>query len=80
MYINKMVFIEKENISQDVYDLMVSREIIINTDYGTTEILSSKISELELENNEFTQIVKDSLGNDLFNLLASGNLDFVLIV
>ena len=85
MYINKVVFVEYEDV-----ELLEKYGVIARTDYGTTEIISDvitdKLAQLEAEPNEFDytkeefeQSMKDCLGTDLYEMLVKGEVDFCLV-
>ena len=52
MYINKVVFVEHEDVNE--LDNLYGDNLISRTDYGTTEILSDSIQNIknELEEDE----------------------------
>ena len=88
MYINKMIFMERDEVSPlEKYGYNVLQE----TDYGTTEIVGDSIQGLlsEVEGNsedydftkeELMEDLNSTLGTDTVNLLLNGGLDFILVV
>lgn len=81
MYVNKMVFIERDNFDREEFDMLEDKNVICDTDYGTTEIMSSTIQGLVEDNDaEVIEILKERLGSDVFEGLAKEELDFALIV
>ena len=91
MYINKVVFLEWYEVSKldDKY-----RFLIVDTDYGTTELPSNFISDAredwdgyketfdlpnDLTYETFKEEVINVIGQDLFEKLDSGEVDFCLI-
>lgn len=85
MYINKVVFVEFEDVEPlDKYG------VITRTDYGTTEIINDVVtdklaqldeepSEYDYTTEEFEQSMKDCLGTDLYEKLLNGEVDFCLV-
>lgn len=91
MYINKVVFLEWYEVSKldDKY-----RFLIVDTDYGTTELPSNMISDAKQDWNSyketydlpsdltyetFKEEVVNSIGADLYEMLEKGEVDFCLI-
>ena len=85
MYISKMVFIDKETISEDVLDCLY-KNVILTTDYGTDEITDWSWQEFVKQINDYDlgeltlQQIKESLGTDVTDLLEKGELDFIMFV
>lgn len=91
MYINKVVFLEYEYVE----DLRKQYPFLIaETDYGTTELINNLISDAredwkeyketydlsdDLTYEEFKEEVSDAIGQDLFEKLDNGEVDFCLI-
>lgn len=86
MYISKMIFMETKEIDYEVYQLMQEYGIVQFTDYETTEILSSAIQEQMLsyyedkELKEKLDLIRDTIGHDVFDMLKNNELDFVLLI
>ncbi len=88
MYIHKMIFMERDEVSPlEKYGYNVLQE----TDYGTTEIVGDSIQGLlsEVEGNsedydftkeELMEDLNSTLGTDTVELLLNGGLDFILVV
>lgn len=85
MYINKVVFVESEDVKP-----LKKYDVIIRTDYDTTEIIGDmiidRLAQLEAEPNEFDytkeefeQDMKGYLGTDLYEMLVKGEVDFCLV-
>lgn len=91
MYINKVVFLE----GYDVLDLNEEfPNLIVDTDYGTTELLGDRIQEASedfeafkreyginegVEYKDFMEKVSNRIGTDLYEMLENGSVDFCLI-
>ena len=85
MYINKMVFMEREDVDQDVYEFLCE-QLIKNTDYGTCEITQDtwqdfieNVKDYDLHNLTLQQI-REGLGTDVAEMLEKGELDFVQFI
>lgn len=91
MYINKVVFLEEEYVEglRKQYPFLIAV-----TDYDTTELISNMISDAredwqeyketydlpdDLTYETFKEEVSDAIGQDLFEKLDSGEVDFCLI-
>ena len=91
MYINKVVFLEEEDVEglREKYPFLLSE-----TDYGTTELISNLISDARVDWEEYKETydlpndltyetffeeVINVIGQDLFEKLDSGEVDFCLI-
>lgn len=85
MYISKMVFIDKDTISEDVLDYL-NKNVILTTDYGTDEITDWSWQQFVEQINDYDlgeltlQQIKESLGTDVTDLLEKGELDFIMFV
>lgn len=85
MYISKMVFIDKDTISEDVLDCL-NKNVILTTDYGTDEITDCSWQEFVEQINSYDlgeltlRQIKESLGADVTDLLEKGELDFIMFV
>ena len=92
MYINKVVFLESEDVRgvRQTYP-----HLITYTDYGTTELISNLITDAKnewetykveydlpenLTYNEFKEYVSDYIGLDTYELLENNEIDFCLII
>ena len=91
MYINKVVFLEAE----DVRELREAfPHLIQHTDYDTTELINNMISDaredwedyretFDLPNTltyeDFKEEVTNAIGQDLFEALDTGAVDFCLV-
>lgn len=93
MKINKMIFIEADELRRVIDNDDIYEEIVYTTDYGTNEILSDNISKLRsnLQDEEikseysFTleqlnDALENALGKDVLDKLENGELDFVQVV
>ena len=89
MYINKVVFVEWEDLKG--LNEEIKRALVFHTDYGTDEILAGTIQDMEQAMKEdsslwsfsystFKEEVANALGEDLYKLLESGEVDFCLVV
>ena len=85
MYINKMVFMEREDVDEDVYKFL-RKQIIKYTDYETYEITKytwqkfiENVDEYDLHNLTLQQI-REGLGTDVAEMLEKGELDFVQFI
>lgn len=89
MYINKVVFVEWEDIVKLSEE--IQKALVFHTDYGTDEILAGTIQDMEQAIKEdstlwnfsystFKEEVTNALGEDLYNLLYKGDVDFCLVV
>ena len=95
MYINKMVFIEADEVQE-----LISKygsTVVVETDYGTTEIVSDSLQclmddlteddkcpkeekEFNFTKGELMEDLNNSLGTDVTKMLLEGELDFVQVV
>ena len=88
MYINKVVFVEMEDVKN------LPKHMVAETDYGTTEILNNFISdakrdwkEYQYQNDlymfdtyeDFKDYVSNILGTDLYEKLETEEIDFCLV-
>lgn len=93
MKINKMIFIEADELRRVIDNDDIYREVVHTTDYGTNEILSDNISKLRsnLQDDEiksdysFTleqlnDALDNALGKDVLDKLENGELDFVQVI
>lgn len=85
MYINKMIFMEREDVDQDVYEFL-REQLIKNTDYGTCEITQDmwqdfieNVKDYDLHNLTLQQI-REGLGTDVAEMLEKDELDFVQFI
>ena len=85
MYINKMIFMEREDVDQDVYEFL-REQLIKNTDYGTCELIQDtwqdfieNVKDYDLHNLTLQQI-REGLGTDVAEMLEKGELDFVQFI
>lgn len=85
MYINKVVFVEYEDVEQ-----LKKYNLIHHTDYDTTEIIGSELheklvdlienpSDYDYKREDYEQDLRDSLGSDLYEKLLNGEVDFCLV-
>ena len=85
MYINRVVFVEAEDL-----EAIEKYNVIHHTDYDTTEIIGSELHEklVDLIENpddydyareDYEQDMRDSLGQDLYEMLLDGRVDFCLV-
>ena len=91
MYINKVVFIGQDDLEREEKVLQeIKKSLLQYTDYGTVEITSDRVNEVLEEAkdpcsfNYSAEVVKEGikelLGEDLTDLLISGEVDFCLVV
>lgn len=84
MYINRVVFVEYEDVEQ-----LKKYNLIHHTDYDTTEIIGSELhekladlienpSDYDYKREDYEQDLRDSLGADLYEMLLDGRVDFCL--
>lgn len=85
MYINKVVFVEAEDVEQ-----LKKYDLIHHTDYDTTEIIGSELheklvdlienpSDYDYKREDYEQDLRGSLGADLYEMLLDGRVDFCLV-
>ena len=85
MYINKVVFVEYDDVKR-----LNTYNIIQHTDYDTTEIVGNEVQNKiqDLQDNpteynysleDFEEDMKDCLGTDLYEKLLNGEVDFCLV-
>lgn len=85
MYINRVVFVEAEDVEQ-----LKKYNLIHHTDYDTTEIIGSELheklvdlienpSDYDYKREDYEQDLRDSLGSDLYEMLLDGRVDFCLV-
>lgn len=86
MYVNKMVFTE---ITGEQEQELSEMRILQFTDYNTNEItadnLQTRLEEIEEEQGkekftEALEIVNDTIGSDVTEMLRNNQLDFVMVV
>ena len=91
MYINKVVFVEQDDLERKEKVLQeIKHSIVQYTDYGTCEITSDRVNEIIEEAKDpdsfnyspevIKEGIKELLGKDLTDLLISGEVDFCLVV
>lgn len=85
MYINRMIFMERSDVDEDVYKFL-RKQIIKYTDYGTHEITKytwknfiENVADYNLTNLTLQQI-REGLGTDVAEMLEKGELDFVQFI
>ena len=80
-YVYKVVFAERRDFSQDELDYLYSNNLMVDTDYGTMEIMSNMVKEecINSENNEGAEILIKVLGKETFDMLCTGDVDFILV-
>lgn len=88
MYINKMIFMEANEIGN--LETKYGYNVVSQTDYGTNEIIGDQLQNLiaELEAGEdfdFTkeELMKDLnqyLGTDVVKMLLNNELDFIQVI
>lgn len=85
MYINKVVFVEYDDVKR-----LNTYNIIKHTDYDTTEIVGNEVqnqiqdlkdnpTEYDYNLENFEEDMKDCLGTDLYEMLLNGEVDFCLV-
>lgn len=93
MRIYKMVFIELDEMREDVEQFLRDNKVIVETDYNTTEIMADVLQEFvnHVINNPDLQIsnpkgitiddIKDlAIGGEVFEALMNNEIDSVLCV
>ena len=88
MYINKMIFIEADEIGN--LETKYGYNVVCSTDYGTNEIIGDQLQNLigELEAGEEYDFTKEELmedlnqylGTDVTTMLLNGELDFIQVI
>ena len=89
----KVVFIELDEMNADVEQFLRDNEVIVETDYNTTEIMADVLQEfvnhvinnpdLDIENPKGITIddIKDlAIGGEVFDALMNNEIDLVLCV
>ena len=82
-YIYKMVMVDEKDIQTDVYNTLLQANIIVETDYGTTEIMADTIVDLDCQDKkqcDLYNVTQKALGKGIVELLEKHKIDFVLIV
>lgn len=79
MYIYKMTFIEKYDITEVGYDFLLEKRLLARTDYGTEEIIFDDDIIDNLTNSDKSKL-SNYIGREIFKKLLSKELDFVLVV
>lgn len=74
-----MTFLDRYDITEVGYDFMLNKNILKETDYGTTEIILTDEDFDKLTNDEKSKL-SNYLGREVFKKLLSKELDFVLVV
>lgn len=93
MRIYKMVFIELDEMREEVKQFLKDNEVIVETDYNTTEIMADVLQEFvnHVINNSDLQIsnpkgitiddIKDlAIGGEVFDALMNNEIDLVMCV
>ena len=86
MYIYKMIFLEWDEIQEDVKEVLENNNIIVNTDYNTTEILADTFQEFMNDFESYNtqdltkEDIKQGIGIDVAGLLMTNGIDLILIV
>ena len=92
MYINKMIFMERDDFKTDDKEknLFLEDYLMQETDYGSVEITAVHIKELleeaedynsfEKSPDEIEAIIKEAIGEEVFNMLFNGELDFIQVL
>ena len=82
MKINKVVFANLSDFDREDLEFLEKKSVIINTDYGTTEIIANCIQTLQEEfgdeADKILEMLNCNLGEDVVLMLQNGDLDFVL--
>ena len=79
MNITKVVYAERDNIKDEDYEFLKDIDIIRETDYGTTEILSSDVQEHK-PNVEIMECLNENFGTDVIEGLLNNDIDLIMIV
>ena len=75
--------VDEKDIQTDVYNTLLQSNIIVETDYGTTEIMADTIIDLDCHNKKQCDLynaTQKALGKGIVELLEKHKIDFVLIV
>ena len=92
MYINKMIFMERDDFKTDDKEknLFLEDYLMQETDYGSVEITADHIKELleeaedynsfEKSPDEIEAIIKEAIGEEVFNMLFNEELDFIQVL
>lgn len=89
--VNRMIFLEREEIDEDTFDFLNKNNVLERLDYGNTELSSDMFKNLvenfndfdrELKNGEEITLkqLREGLGIDVADSLIRGELDFVQII
>ena len=88
MYINKMIFMEANEIGN--LETKYGYNVVSQTDYGTNEIIGDQLQNLivELEAGEDFDFTKEELmedlnqylGTDVVKMLLNNELDFIQVI
>lgn len=79
MNIYKMIFMDRNEISDECCKILKAKNSYFITDYETVEISFDDTVFDSLTNNE-KGILSDGLGREVFKKLLSKEIDFILVV
>ena len=79
MKVTKVVYAERDNIRDEDYQYLTDIDVIIETDYGTTEILAQDVQEHE-DNAEVIECLNENFGTDVIEGLLKDEIDLIMIV
>lgn len=75
--------VDEKDIPTDVYNTLLQANIIVETDYGTTEIMADTIIDLDChckKQCDLYNATQKAVGKGVVELLEKHKIDFVLIV
>jgi len=89
--VNKMIFLEREEIGAETFEFLERNGVIGQVDYGNTELTSDMFKEMveDFENYDremsdgrdiTLKQIREELGLDVADGLITGQLDFVQII
>lgn len=79
MYIYKMVYTERENFTDKEYKFLSNNKIIVETDYGTTEILPDLVQENK-DNKKIINLLYNTIGTEKTDALLKNDIDLIMVV
>ena len=90
-HINRMIFLEREEIGAETLEFLERNRVIDTVDYGNTELTSDMFKQMVADFNEYDKTmsngdeitlkqIREELGLDIADGLITGKLDFVQII
>lgn len=85
MYIYKMVFLEREELSEKAQEVLENAGVMVNVDYGNTEIQADTIQDYFGEQSEVkpTAELVEALAeipSEMLEALKNGEIDMVQVI